>query len=104
LATIKLSYPKIVAEAGPCGLWPRDLGPTFDRAHFENGQYWNLGCATQRNLAAMVENPSDLVQPRSEAPVYTPRRTTVLEKYRKGESTATTYPDSTKGQISDVGK
>ena len=27
LATIRLSYPKIAAVAGPCGLWPDDLGP-----------------------------------------------------------------------------
>src|SRR5580698_4375047 len=27
LATIRLNYPKISAVAGPCGLWPDDLGP-----------------------------------------------------------------------------
>ena len=27
LASIKLNYSKLVAEAGPCGLWPKDLGP-----------------------------------------------------------------------------
>ena len=27
LPTIRLSYPKISAVAGPCGLWPEDLGP-----------------------------------------------------------------------------
>ena len=26
LATIRLNYPKIAAVAGPCGLWPEDLG------------------------------------------------------------------------------
>ena len=25
------TYPKMLAETGPCGLWPEDLGPTFDR-------------------------------------------------------------------------
>ena len=103
-ATIKLNYPKVVAEAGPCGLWPDDLGPTMSRAHFENTPYWNLGCATQRNLAAMVENPSDLVQPRTEVPAFTGRRTIVLEKHRKGEATATVYPDANKGQISEIGR
>src|ERR1700722_20995157 len=29
LATIRLSYPKITATAGPCGLWPEDLGPSI---------------------------------------------------------------------------
>src|SRR5262249_25613550 len=63
LGTVKLNYPTMTAEAGPCGLWPYDLGPTMNREHNENVDYWNLGCATQRNLAAMVENKADLVQP-----------------------------------------
>ena len=29
-ATVRLSYPKIAATAGPCGLWPHDLGPSSD--------------------------------------------------------------------------
>jgi pilus assembly protein CpaD len=104
LATMRLHYPKVTADAGPCGLWPYDLGPAMSREHFENRQYYNLGCANQRNMAAMVDNPSDLVQPRSDIPAYTARRTTVLEKYRKGTSTATVYPDAGKGKISDIGQ
>ena len=104
LATVRLNYPKVSAEAGPCGLWPADLGPTYEPGHFENKPYWNLGCATQRNLAAMVDNPADLVQPRGESPAYAPRRATMLEKYRKGEGTATNYPNANKGMISDVGR
>src|ERR1700686_644678 len=30
LATIRLSYPKITAVAGPCGVWPDDLGPSVN--------------------------------------------------------------------------
>jgi pilus assembly protein CpaD len=104
LATVRLIYPKMVAEAGPCGLWPNDLGPTSDTYYNQNGPYWNLGCAHQRNLAAMVVNPADLVQPRAETPVYMGRRTTVLDKYRKGEPTGVTDPNADKGKISDVGK
>jgi pilus assembly protein CpaD len=104
LATMKLNYPKMTASAGPCGLWPHDIGPSWDRTYNENHPYWNLGCASQRNLAAMVENPADLVQPRGETPAYSGRRSTVLDKYRKGESTATVYPDANKGKISDIGQ
>ena len=100
LATIRLNYPKITAEAGPCGLWPNDLG-TGD---MQNRPYWNLGCASQRNLAAMVENPADLVQPRGEGPAYRARRTMVLDKYRKGEITSTTFAKTDAGKLSDVGK
>jgi pilus assembly protein CpaD len=104
LATIRLNYPRIAATAGPCGMWPEDLGTSYERQHLENQEYWNLGCASQRNLAAMVENPADLVQPRGDTPTYTGRRTTVLDRYHRGESSATVYPDADKGKISDVGK
>jgi pilus assembly protein CpaD len=105
LATVRISYPRISAQAGPCGLWPQDIGPSFNRDYFENQPPWNFGCASQRNLAAMVDNPADLVQPRGETAAYTMRRTTVFEKYREGENPETT--DSTNGaaaKISDVGK
>ena len=65
MAAIRLTYPKISATAGPCGLWPDDLGPSVNnKGYFDNKPYYNLGCSNQRNLAAMVDNPSDLVQPR----------------------------------------
>jgi pilus assembly protein CpaD len=104
LATIKLNYSKMSAEVGPCGLWPHDLGPSLDRTYNENRPYWNHGCATQRNLAAMVAEPADLVQPRSETAIYTPRRTTVGEKYRVGQSPSTVYPNAKEGKISNVGQ
>jgi len=104
-ATVRLSYPKISAVAGPCGLWPADLGPSIDNPGYnENKPYYNFGCATQRNLAAMVDNPADLEQPRPETPPYTMRRTTSFEKYRKGVSTATNYPESDNAKLSATGK
>ena len=104
-ATMRLKYPKVVAEAGPCGLWPEDLGPTYAREHFENREYYNLGCATQRNLAAMVANPEDLVQPRGETPPYTGRRTTVLDQYHRGQDPPRpSIQKADQGKISDIGK
>jgi pilus assembly protein CpaD len=105
LAAIRLSFPKIRAEAGPCGLWPEDLGPTVNnKGYLENKDWYNYGCANQRNLAAMVDNPADLVQPRPETPPYTARRSIAFEKYRKGTTTATLYPESEKAKLSDTGK
>lgn len=102
LATIRVSYPKMAAVAGPCGLWPADLGPSLDNpAYIQNKDYYNFGCATQRNLAAMVANPSDLEQPRTETAAYTPRRSIAFDKYRKGTSTATAYPEAEKAKLSD---
>jgi pilus assembly protein CpaD len=105
LATITLNYPRIAAVAGPCGLWPEDLGPSIkDPSYFENRDYYNFGCAYQRDMAAMIDNPADLVQPRSESPAYTPRRSEAFEKYRKGNETTTTYSDADKAKLSDTGK
>jgi pilus assembly protein CpaD len=105
MAAIRLNYPRISAVAGPCGLWPDDLGSSIkDKGYIDNKSYYNFGCAYQRNMAAMVDNPSDLVQPRPETPAYTKRRTEGFEKYRTGAATATTYPDAEKAKLSDTGK
>jgi pilus assembly protein CpaD len=105
LATIRLSYPRMAAVAGPCGLWPEDLGPSIaNQGYAENKPYHNFGCASQRNLAAMIDNPSDLEQPRSETAAYTARRTAAFEKYRRGEPTTATYPEVDKAKLSDTGK
>ena len=105
MAAIRLNYPKISAVAGPCGIWPEDLGPSIkNKSYFDNKSYYNFGCAQQRNLAAMIDNPADLAQPRPETPPYTARRTASFEKYRKGTSTAITYPDAEKAKLSDTGK
>jgi pilus assembly protein CpaD len=103
-ATLRLRYPLMTAEAGPCGLWPDDLGPSYERKHFENRQFYNFGCASQRNLAAMVAEPADLVQPRAEGPAYTAKRTFELDKWRKGEGPYVVTPNPNKGTISDLGK
>jgi len=105
LAAIRLSYARIHATAGPCGLWPEDLGPSIKNpSYYENKDYYNFGCANQRNLASMVENPSDLVQPRPETPAYTERRNAAFTKYRKGDPTTTQYPEAEKAKLSDTGK
>jgi pilus assembly protein CpaD len=104
LVPVVLEYPKIVASAGPCGQWPNDLGPAAGLDYMTNEPYWNFGCAMQHNMAAMVDEPVDIVEPRAETPPYTARRDTVFEKYKKGESPATVYPDADKGKISNVAK
>jgi pilus assembly protein CpaD len=105
LATVRLTYPRMAAVAGPCGLWPEDLGPSIkDPSYFENKSYYNFGCAYQRNMAAMVANPSDLEQPRPETPAYTVRRSEGFDKYRKGTTTTTDYPEADKAKLSDTGK
>ena len=82
--TLKLSYPKMVAEAGPCGLWPDDLGA--DRRPEHNRERPVLEsrlrhAAQSRRHGGEPGRPGPAAR-RNAAP--TPRRrTTVLEKYRK---------------------
>jgi pilus assembly protein CpaD len=105
LPTIRLGYSRIAAVAGPCGLWPEDIGPSIlDPGYNENHPYFNLGCASQRNLAAMIDNPADLEQPRAETPVYTARRDMAFERYRKGTPVATPNPEADKAKLSDTGR
>jgi pilus assembly protein CpaD len=105
LPPIRLTYSRIAAVAGPCGLWPEDLAPSIkNKSWFENRSYYNYGCAYQRNMAAMIDNPSDLEQPRPETPAYSMRRNTSFEKYRKGTTTTTSYPEAERAKLSDTGK
>lgn len=104
LASIKLSYSRLTAHAGPCDRWPEDLGVSDGNRDWTNQPYWNLGCATQRNLAAMVANPTDLVQPRGDAPADATRRAVALGSYRAGKNPSGTYEGYDKGKISDLGK
>ncbi len=109
LGAIRVSYKRIIAEAGPCGQWPDNMGPgvvgseRYPLLESENRPYYNFGCATQRNLASSVANPEDLVQPRAETPAYAERRQTVMDKYGKGQDTATASTNPNAGKVSNVG-
>jgi pilus assembly protein CpaD len=96
-APVRLAFNKITARVEGCGVWPDRL-----EQDFRNRNYKNFGCATQANLAAMVDNPLDLLYPRALAPADAARRSTVLDNYRKGDA----YSAKQKleeGEISEVG-
>jgi pilus assembly protein CpaD len=78
-APIRLAYSKIGAHVEGCGAWTDRLDSSPG-----NRNYGNFGCATQSNLAAMVDNPLDLVYPREMTPADAGRRYTVLDGYRQG--------------------
>jgi pilus assembly protein CpaD len=82
-APIIVSFARYEAQAPECApLWEQDLG------HQSNNQPWDsFGCATQANLAAMVEDPADLLRPRDADARDSERRDTVMEAYRNGDQT-----------------
>lgn len=103
-APIRLSFAELAAKVPhPCGQWPKDLSGSNTREGIENEQYWNYGCATQHNLAALVADPIDLVRPQVEGRVDVVKRTAAIDKLRKGEDPATTYDTKNKATISTLG-
>jgi pilus assembly protein CpaD len=60
---VTLSYDRIAAVGPTCGDWSEDV-----TRNPQNLPYPNYGCATQRNLAAMAANPTDLMYPAIETP------------------------------------
>jgi pilus assembly protein CpaD len=78
-APVRLAFSAVVARTAPCGPWPDQLAVNRD-----NNPYFAFGCATQQNLAAVVENPLDLLYPRGLTPADAARRADGLAKYRTG--------------------
>ena len=91
---IRVAYNRYIAEGPTCGQWPDDLGKTTQSTNYEN-----FGCAMQKNLAAQVANPADLLGPREETPRSAERRGTVWDKYIKGESTVAKKDESEKTKV-----
>ena len=81
---LRLSYLRFAAEGPDCGKWPDNLASSS-----RNINYHNFGCANQRNIAAMVSNPADLLGPRTMTPASADRRDDIYGKYVKGQITAT---------------
>ena len=59
---------------------------------YNNQPYGNFGCAQTANLAALIDNPRQLLAPYGLENAPALRRMTVMDKYIGGEGTATTRP------------
>jgi pilus assembly protein CpaD len=97
-APIIVSFARYEAQAPDCApLWEQDL------AHQSNNQPWeSFGCATVANIAALVEDPADLLRPRAEDPRDSGRRDTVMDAYREGEQTHATRSSDERITISNA--
>ncbi len=95
-ASVILTYSRYQASVRQCGDWSENLAITY-----ANQQHPNFGCATQRNLAAMIDNPRDLVAPRTMDPADAARRDVVIEAYRKGETTGSERSADESGKVSE---
>ena len=97
-APILVGFARFEAQAPECApLWSQDL------AHQSNNQPWeSFGCATQANLAAMIEDPHDLLAAREQDPRDSNRRATVMQAYRQGRPTGATRSESESASVSDA--
>ncbi len=76
--TITLAYDKVAAVApDECRFWNKDI-----TRRAEVDPYPNFGCASQRNLANMVADPTDLVVPKVETDRSSDRRATTYKQYQ----------------------
>lgn len=85
------------ARTYACGQTWENLAATRN-----NTPYHNFGCALSSNLAAQIADPRDLEAPRTTTTADMGRRSTVLEKYRKGEVTSSAKDDAATSKISDA--
>ena len=74
-----------------CGEWPADIASGSSAEGWQNRPYYNLGCATQSNLAAQVADPVDLVRPRQEDPSDVAMRTRAISAVRTGADPGTSW-------------
>lgn len=95
---VELSYVGYVAHTDQCGDWSADAADTFN-----NQPMANFGCAVQHNIAAQIENPRDIEQPRALGASDATRRATVMTNYEKGTPTAATKNADQSVTVSDVG-
>lgn len=82
-ADVILSYTHYVATPSACGLWEG-----LRERDYRNMNSPNFGCATQNNLAAMIGDPHDLIEPAAMTDPDSTTRILGVGKFRKGEDTS----------------
>ena len=75
---IRLAYRRPVAVPPACDKWGENVGRNEERI-----PYPNFGCATQHNLAIMVDNARDMQRPQGEDPRAGERRNVTLVGLRR---------------------
>ena len=96
-APLKVGFVRYQANVPACGKSWENLTATE-----ANVVQSNFGCAVTANIAAMVDDPADIVQPRPAGSADAGRRVTVMQNYRKGEITSAASDGKASGAISNA--
>jgi pilus assembly protein CpaD len=95
---VTLRVPIWTARVPDCGTFERGLNPDP-----HNAPNSNFGCSLVRNRALMLQNPADLVRAREPTGRDGNRAADVLEKYGKGQATASQAEAGGSATVSTVG-
>lgn len=76
----QLTFPIYVIGPQECGNWYEPLEQNW---HSQNTD--NFGCATQKNVDAMVANPRDLIEPRDVTGRDANRSWKIVDNYQQGK-------------------
>jgi len=98
-APLRLSFLEYVAKGPDCPDWSENLARDPG-----NLPAPNTGCAMQRNFAAMIEDPQDLLYPRNETPRPGERRDVVWGKYVEGQPTLSKRDPSEHANASEISR
>jgi pilus assembly protein CpaD len=100
-APIKLTFVGLKAEVpSACGQWPNDLASGSSLIGWRNETYWNYGCATQKMLAAQVDDPRDFVRSSAVGPADVQMQLRAINEVRQGDDPGTAW----KVQNTDIGQ
>ena len=94
---MRLSYLQVIAVPPDCPDWSENIGRDP-----QNMPWPNMGCATQRNLAAVVANPRGPARSARRDAASGERRDVVWGKYVQGQPTISKRDPSEHANASEV--
>jgi len=91
-----MSYTHYVATPSPCGEWSGEFSQNT-----KNLPYKNFGCSDQNNLAAMIADPRELIEPSTLDPRDATARVRAVEAFRAGEVTSSVTDDNIDAEVAN---
>lgn len=80
---VVVTYTHFVASPSPCGIFDSEF-----KSSWRNVSQPNFGCADQNNLAAMIADPRDLIEPATSTPPDALQRVRGVRAFREGDITS----------------
>ena len=91
-APVRLVYQSMTAKVrANCGNFPTDLASGDTLQEWHNLPYENYGCATQKMLAAQIDDPRDLARARASGDSDVEMRLRAIQDVRKGQDPGTAW-------------